>query len=377
MFTHHPACSVAVASLAAALLVSAPVRADDPPPAVLAYGVGLGLQKMVETCDVRTTGAQRTALTAKLAALKGLIEPGLLAAMEKQPVPADCPSDAKEQDEFAQMLAGLLDKTPEQFVAMMNAGPSAASAPPAGPAPQAGAASGAASSAKSESLGGALALRRQVELCDIPTTGQQRASLDGKIKTLVGETGITPSDQDTLGAAINNRLKSEYCPAYREQFPAMLSALMQDLPSSEWATYVANQAAAGSTKKVGDWTVNVQSCDATYSYYDKNDQNRLNGVFFGRSKTGVKILVQYENWRWSAGDKLVSKLSLNDKLVNETTNWTAPRDGQYLQTQFDGSLLPYLATANSLTLGFEKGNAEFNTPGAGEALRALEECSAK
>jgi hypothetical protein len=123
----RPVLTRIAAALGAAMLLSGPVLADDAPPEIVSYRWGLIIQRAAESCEVQTTGRQRSALTAKMTALKGGMTPEATRSVEQQLTPnPECPSAPKDREQFAMILSSFLDKAPRDFAAFIEAGPPAA-----------------------------------------------------------------------------------------------------------------------------------------------------------------------------------------------------------------------------------------------------------
>ncbi|WP_232629054.1 hypothetical protein [Methylobacterium sp. Leaf118] len=101
---------------------------------IAAYIMGLTLQTAVADCEVSTTGKQRAALEARMAALKpemAPIEDRLRAEAKKASI--GCPK-AAEEAEFKEALTLFVDLGPDEFAAAMDKA-SAARAASAAPKP--------------------------------------------------------------------------------------------------------------------------------------------------------------------------------------------------------------------------------------------------
>ncbi len=98
------------------------VAAAASPPSstrVEAYAFGLILQRAAATCDVSSSGAQRTALDAKIAALRPEMAPVEAQVQEhlKTPGGEGCPTSAADKSQFETELNAYLAQSPEDYVA--------------------------------------------------------------------------------------------------------------------------------------------------------------------------------------------------------------------------------------------------------------------
>lgn len=113
-------CDAAAASPAPAKPSPVTPQAAPVPPSnrIEAYLFGLLLQRTVASCDVSTTGVQRTALDAKVAALRPEMAPIEAVAQEQMKAPdLGCPKAGTETAQFATELSAYLTETPEDFAA--------------------------------------------------------------------------------------------------------------------------------------------------------------------------------------------------------------------------------------------------------------------
>lgn len=114
-------CDATAATLAPAKPSPATAQAAPVPPTnrIEAYLFGLVLQRTVATCDVSTTGVQRTALDAKVAALRPEMAPIEAAVQEqmKGPDVPGCPKAGTETAQFATELSAYITQSPEDYAA--------------------------------------------------------------------------------------------------------------------------------------------------------------------------------------------------------------------------------------------------------------------
>ncbi|MGX7707077.1 hypothetical protein [Methylobacterium sp. Gmos1] len=116
-------CDAAAAAPAASAATPAPAAAPaapvPPQNRIEAYLFGLLLQRTVAACDVSTTGMQRTALDAKIAALRPEMAPIEALAQEKMKGPdvPGCPKAGVETGQFETELSAYLTQSPEDYAA--------------------------------------------------------------------------------------------------------------------------------------------------------------------------------------------------------------------------------------------------------------------
>lgn len=88
---------------------------------IKSFYLGAMLEAAIKECDVSTTGKQRTTFEAKLSSLRkemGPIEPEIAKAVANRSEPR-CPTD-KDTAKFQQSLQDFLDKSPEEFSAVIE-----------------------------------------------------------------------------------------------------------------------------------------------------------------------------------------------------------------------------------------------------------------
>ncbi|MGE7417366.1 hypothetical protein [Methylobacterium tarhaniae] len=109
-------CDAAAAAPAPAAAQAAPAPLTS---RIEAYMFGLLLQRTVASCDVSTTGMQRTALDAKVAALRPEMAPVEAAVQEQMKAPdvPGCPKTGTEKGQFEIELSAYLTQSPEDYVA--------------------------------------------------------------------------------------------------------------------------------------------------------------------------------------------------------------------------------------------------------------------
>jgi hypothetical protein len=105
-------------------MVSAPPAAATPVPSealFATYFLGATIEKALRECDIPTTARQRTAFGDKMAALRKELGPAMAQAqaeMDKHPE-RRCPP-AADVPSVVTMMQGIVDKSPEEFVVMMD-----------------------------------------------------------------------------------------------------------------------------------------------------------------------------------------------------------------------------------------------------------------
>lgn len=100
---------------------SVPAPAPSSPTQLKAYFAGLMFQRTIKDCDLATTGRQRSALDAKVAALDP--QPATAAEEIRTHVAADkpsCPDTPEKEAKFRTRLGHYLDMSTDAFVALME-----------------------------------------------------------------------------------------------------------------------------------------------------------------------------------------------------------------------------------------------------------------
>ncbi|MDV2983193.1 UNVERIFIED_CONTAM: hypothetical protein Q9R58_02615 [Methylobacteriaceae bacterium AG10] len=121
----------------AAALQAGPAQPPLPPQQrIAAYAIGLSLQRVLKECDVSSTGKQRGAVDARMAALQPEMVP--LDAQLRSELKRNgesCPQADKQAD-FQEILRKFIDLSPEDLVAALEKQPAAEKAPEAAPGPK-------------------------------------------------------------------------------------------------------------------------------------------------------------------------------------------------------------------------------------------------
>ena len=117
-----------------AALQAAPAQPPAPSQQrIAAYVVGLSVQRVLKECDVSSTGKQRAAVDAKMAALQPEMAP--LEAQLRSELKRNgetCPPADKQAD-FQEVLRKMIELSPEDFVAVLEKPPAADNAAKAAP----------------------------------------------------------------------------------------------------------------------------------------------------------------------------------------------------------------------------------------------------
>ncbi len=85
------------------------------------FYLGAMLEAAIKECDVATIGKQRTTFDSKLSSLRkemGPVEPEIAKAVASRPEPR-CPGD-KDKAKFQQALEDFIDKSPDEFAAIVE-----------------------------------------------------------------------------------------------------------------------------------------------------------------------------------------------------------------------------------------------------------------
>ena len=144
---------------------------------------------------------------------------------------------------------------------------------------------------------------------------------------------------------------------------------------------LAGASAAIADSKAGDWVISrnpdiKDQCLAVRNYVDTEDNNLNNSVVLSLLQDKIIIGLSYQAWKWDKDDKEQTSLSVDGNEVVKKVDWTATaRTTLTAVTDKTDALTSALAKAKKLSIKFDDGDvAEFNIPGAGEAMTALKTC---
>jgi hypothetical protein len=96
---------------------------------IAAYAIGLSVQRVLKECDLSSTGKQRTAVDARMAALQPEMAP--LDAQLRSELKRNgesCPA-ADKQAEFQDVMRKFIELSPEDLVAALEKPPAPQQAP--------------------------------------------------------------------------------------------------------------------------------------------------------------------------------------------------------------------------------------------------------
>lgn len=116
------------------------------------------------------------------------------------------------------------------------------------------------------------------------------------------------------------------------------------------------------------------TCQMSYSYRDKDDNNAENAIVFSLDEGKVNLVLGYANWTWDKDEAIKASFSIDKQVVFPKQGWTG--EANLLWTQLPDSVVPRLAKGKQIVLKFDDGAADFSIPGFADAYDSLKRCNA-
>ena len=140
--------------------------------------------------------------------------------------------------------------------------------------------------------------------------------------------------------------------------------------------------AARADTNVSGWEVSNKPdkgvCTAARDYKDAADNNKENAVAFGlvRAGNGMVLVVNfsYEDWTWDKSEDVKADLLIDGEMVLKQAKWVGDKQGLTATFDQSGDILSKFGNGKKVVLHFDNGDAEFDTPNAGMAIGAVQQC---
>ena len=116
------------------------------------------------------------------------------------------------------------------------------------------------------------------------------------------------------------------------------------------------------------------TCQMSYSYRDKDDNNAENAIVFSVEEGKVNLVLGYANWTWDKDEAVQASFSIDKQVVFAKQGWTG--EANLLWSQLPDSVVPKLAKGKQIVLKFDDGAADFSIPGFADAYDGLKRCNA-
>ncbi len=116
------------------------------------------------------------------------------------------------------------------------------------------------------------------------------------------------------------------------------------------------------------------TCQMSYSYRDKDDNNAENAIVLSLDEGKVNLVLGYANWTWDKDEAVQASLSIDKQVVYPKQGWTG--EANLLWSQLPDSVLPKLVKGKQIVLKFDDGAADFSIPGFADAYDSLKRCNA-
>jgi len=115
------------------------------------------------------------------------------------------------------------------------------------------------------------------------------------------------------------------------------------------------------------------TCQMSYSYRDKDDNNAENAIVLSLDEGKVNIVLGYANWTWDKDEAVKASFSIDKQVIFAKQGWTG--EANLLWSQLPDSVLPKLVKGKQIVLKFDDGAADFSIPGFADAYDGLKRCN--
>lgn len=116
------------------------------------------------------------------------------------------------------------------------------------------------------------------------------------------------------------------------------------------------------------------TCQISYSYKDKDDDNAENVIVLSLDEGKVNLVLGYDNWTWDKDEAVQASFSVDKQMLFPKQGWTG--EAKLLWSQLPDSVIPKLLKGKQIVLKFEDGAADFSIPGFADAFDGLKRCNA-
>lgn len=116
------------------------------------------------------------------------------------------------------------------------------------------------------------------------------------------------------------------------------------------------------------------TCQMSYSYHDKDDNNAENAIVLSLDEGKVNLVLGYENWTWDKNEAVQASFSIDKQVVYPKQGWTG--DAKLLWSPLPEAVIPKLLKGKQIVLKFDDGAADFSIPGFADAFDSLKRCNA-
>ncbi|MCJ2022975.1 hypothetical protein [Methylobacterium sp. J-067] len=117
-----------------------------------------------------------------------------------------------------------------------------------------------------------------------------------------------------------------------------------------------------------------ETCQMSYSYRDKDDNNAENAIVLSLDEGKVNLVLGYANWTWDKDEAVKASFSIDKQVIFPKQGWTG--EANLLWSQLPDSVLPKLVKGKQIVLKFDDGAADFAIPGFADAYDGLKRCNA-
>ncbi|WP_449410989.1 hypothetical protein [Methylobacterium komagatae] len=116
------------------------------------------------------------------------------------------------------------------------------------------------------------------------------------------------------------------------------------------------------------------TCQISYSYSDKDDDNAENAIVLSLDEGKVNLVLGYANWGWDKDETVQASFSIDKQVLYPKQGWTG--EAKLLWSQLPETVIPKLLKGKQIVLKFNDGAADFSIPGIADAYEGLKRCNA-